>query len=126
MDITLRLIENTFGIARLDAAAAVPGWAVEGKWFSVTRTADELSIVAESALIPGGVNYEGGWRALKIDGILDFAEIGIIAGISSALALDGVSVFVISTYNTDYILIKASSLEKGMRLLRESGYNIEI
>lgn len=126
MDIKLKLMEGEIAVAKLKAGAPIPGWALSGAWFSVTKTEDELSIAAESSRIPPGITSEGGWRTLKICGTLDFAETGIISGISAVLAQSGISVFVISTYNTDYILIKNAGLEDALGALGQSGYDIQI
>jgi hypothetical protein len=89
-------------------------------------TPDEISLVCESGYVPADVTEcESGWRALKIDGVLDFSMIGVIAKISGILAESNISIFVVSTYNTDYILLKAVSFDKGVGALIQNGYVIK-
>lgn len=90
-----------------------------------SKTAEELSLVCPETDLPAAVlQCERGWRALKICDVLDFALVGILAKISSLLANAGISIFAVSTYNTDYILIKESHLQKAAAALRTNGYQI--
>lgn len=96
-----------------------------GGFVSVTRTEDEISVVCETACIPkDAVAEEPGWNMLKICGELDFTLVGVIARITGALSEAGISVFTVSTYNTDYILLKAERLKDAVNVLTESGYQI--
>jgi len=91
----------------------------------LSKTDDEISLVCESDYLPtGAIEFESGWKALKIAGTLDFGLIGIIAKISSLLAEADISIFVISTYNTDYILLKSLDFSKSIQLLESNGYVI--
>jgi len=91
----------------------------------VSRTPDEISLVCETACVPdGAVAREDGWRAFVVDGVLDFSMVGVIAKISHALAKAEISLFVVSTYNTDYVLLKADDFELGMEVLAQKGYKI--
>jgi hypothetical protein len=92
---------------------------------SLTKTKDELSIVAASGLIEQYDKAENGWRIIKIIGTLDFSLIGIISRISTILANENISVFVISTYNTDYIMVKKENIENAIKALRENDYEIK-
>lgn len=92
--------------------------------FSITRTTEELSIVCSEAVIPKDVICERGWRALKIVGILDFSLVGILSVVATILAKAGVSIFAVSTYNTDYILVKAKDLERALQAIKQAGYEI--
>lgn len=92
-----------------------------------SKTADELSLVCPEADLPAAVlQCERGWRALKICGTLDFGLVGILAKISGLLAEAGISIFAVSTYNTDYILIKAAHLDKAVTALSTNGYQITV
>ncbi|HHY60727.1 MAG TPA: ACT domain-containing protein [Clostridia bacterium] len=122
-DLRLRIGKETLGICRLDGQAAVPDW-VQGSFVSVTRTAGELSIVCPQEYIPASVPCEGDWRYLVIEGSLDFSLVGVLASISGALARKGISVFVISTYDTDYILVKEPALAKAVEALVEEGHRV--
>jgi len=89
------------------------------------KTDEEYSLVCSTAHTPPNtIEREDGWRAMRIDGVLDFSLVGILAGISSLLAEHEVSIFAISTYNTDYILVKASQLEAAVNALTENGYTL--
>lgn len=118
------VLREELGVCKLSASQVIPEWAYEGEFFSVTRTTEELSIVCAENAIPNEVICERGWRALKIRGILDFSLIGVLSIISSVLAKAGVSIFAISTYNTDYILVKARDLTPALQALREEGYSV--
>jgi len=92
----------------------------------LAKTDDELSLVCESACAPAdALAAEPGWKALKISGVLDFGLVGIIAQIASILAAAEISVFVVSTYNTDYILIKSENFDRGVQTLLQHGYAIK-
>src|SRR5512140_3323027 len=110
----LQVLPESFAVCRLDPSAALPGWAQTGSFFSITRTQDELSIVCLESSIPADVLSEPGWRGFKIVGPLDFALIGILAGLSNALAQVGVSLFALSTYDTDYLLVRAKDLPRAI------------
>ena len=92
----------------------------------LSKTTDEISLVCESDFIPSDVvACEHGWKALRISGTLEFGMLGVIAKISDILAEADISIFVVSTYNTDYILIKTDNYEKGILALRRNGYVVE-
>jgi hypothetical protein len=91
----------------------------------LSKTSDEISLVCETEHAPfGAIKYEPGWKALRVSGTLDFDMIGVIAGISRVLAEIEVSIFVVSTYNTDYVLIKSKDFDKGINALERNGYSI--
>jgi uncharacterized protein len=117
-------VPETFAICRLPPDAMTPRWAGTGLLFSVTRTPDELSIICPEANVPGGVLCDRGWGCLKVDGPLEFSAIGVVASLAQPLAAAGVSIFVVSTYNTDYLLVKSESLAKAMEVLRAAGHEV--
>jgi uncharacterized protein len=121
---TLSILPETFAISRLDAGAPVPAWAREGRLVSVTRTPDELSVVSVESLVPEGVTSERGWRCLKVEGPLDFSLVGVLASLASPLAKAGVSIFTVSTYDTDHVLVKGMNLGKAVSILESSGHTI--
>ena len=112
------------GICKLPADEPIPQWACQGEFFSITKTAEELSIVCAESAIPDGALCEKGWKLLKIRGMLDFALVGILANVSTALAKAGISIFVVSTYNTDYIMVRAVDLDRAVEKLREQGHEV--
>lgn len=122
--LTFEILPTTLGVCKLSACQAVPLWACQGEFFSVTKTTEELSVVCSEVAIPDEVLCERGWRALKIAGILDFSLVGILAVVSGGLANAGVSIFAISTYNTDYILVRDNDLETAVQALAGEGYTI--
>ncbi len=122
--LTLSPLPETFAICRLGPNAAPPPWAATGLFYSITRTADELSVICAEANVPGTVTCNRGWRCLKVDGPMDFNTIGVVAALSQPLAAAGVSVFVVSSYDTDYLLVKRENFERAQAILRESGHTI--
>jgi hypothetical protein len=94
--------------------------------FCFTGTTDEeLSLVCPVDMVPENTTHrDDGWRAFRIVGILDFSLIGILAGISEILAANGIGIFAISTYNTDYILTKAENYDAALKVLGDAGYTI--
>lgn len=118
----LKVLEGTFSIARFPATAKIPS--LQSRAFcSVTRTKDELSIVCETDLLPpGAIQRDDGWSCLQVDGILDFDLTGVLSSLSQPLANAEVSLFAVSTFNTDYILVKKILLEKARSALIRSGF----
>lgn len=117
--LTIKLLNGVFGVCRLNNKDKYPEWAVNQHFYSVTKTADELSVVCLQEDIPDGVQCERDWRLLKVMRVLDFSLIGIIYSISQVLAENKISIFVISTYDTDYILIRDKDIEKALKALSE-------
>lgn len=122
--LTMKLLNDFLSVCRLDKGQDIPSWAYEGEFFSITKTDDELSIVCSQEHVPDDMVSETDWRALKVLGPLDFSLIGILAAISKVLAESGISIFVISTYDTDYILLKEKQLLAGMNALVSNNYRI--
>ena len=124
MKLTLEVLSGKIGVCKLDAQSIVPTWAGQGKFFSITKTMEELSIVCSEVNIPKDVLCERGWMIFKVQGTLDFGLVGILAKITAALANAGLSIFAVSTYNTDYILVKEKDLEDAIIALRNDGHEI--
>jgi uncharacterized protein len=121
----LRLLPSRLAICRLDARAPVPSWA-GGAFVSVTRTPAELSIVCEKAAVPDDVAAaEETYRALEVIGPIPLAVVGVMAGLSVALARAGISLFPIATYDTDYLLVQERDLEQAIAALLEAGCSAE-
>jgi hypothetical protein len=118
----LRLLPGRFAICRLPAESAVPSWAASGAFSSITRTPDELSVVCAEGQAPEETKCERGWRLLQVAGPLEFSITGALAAIASPLAVAGVSIFAISTFDTDYILVKEEDLAKAVDALRAAGH----
>ena len=129
MLLTLQLLPQTFAVCRLAAIDAVPAWATEGIVFNaIVRTTDELSVVCEERFVPPGgrVKYEGGWRCFKVQGPLDFGMTGIVAGLTAPLAEAKISIFAVSTFETDYLMVKAENVESAIMALMQSGHLVEM
>ena len=125
LKLKLFVLPETLSICRLDKGAQIPEWAMAGSFVSITRTSEELSIVGPQNNVPAEVKREEGWRCLKVEGPLDFSLTGILAALTVPLAQEGVSVFAISTYDTDYLLVKKEQLEKAVKVLAENGHMVE-
>jgi hypothetical protein len=117
----LELLAGTFAVCRLDPAAPPPPWAA-GSFVSLTRTDAELSVVCPAEGVPAGVAAEGGWRALRVRGPLGFGMTGVLASLASPLASTGVSIFVVSTYDTDYLLVQERDLDRARHALVRAGH----
>jgi hypothetical protein len=122
--LTLDLLSDELAICRLPVDVAVPNWAWAGELTSITSTDDELSLVCAAADVPDDVEHSAGWRAFKVRGPLDFHLVGILSGLSTALADAGISIFAISTYETDYILVRDAELDDAKQALSNAGYSI--
>lgn len=121
----LRLLPERYGVCRLAPEADIPDWAMGGPLFSITRTADELSLVCVEAAIPGGVQCETGWRVLRLAGPFAFDQIGVLLAVLAPLAQAGVSVFALSTFDTDYVLVKETRLVQALTALEHAGHAVE-
>lgn len=125
MVVSLMLVEGSYGIARLDPTEPTPDWAWGPGVVSVTRTPDEQSVLCRVARIPEAVTAERAWRLLRVAGTLDFSLTGIVHGLTGPLAAAGISVFVVSTYDTDYLAVRATTLDAATERLRRAGYTVE-
>jgi uncharacterized protein len=122
--VTLDLMPGSFAIARLSAGAALPAWVGRGTFSSITRTANELSIVCASADVPVDLAAERGYRGLTVRGPLDFSLVGIVASLSAALAAATISIFVVSTHDTDYLFVREADLDRAIAALRGVGHTV--
>ena len=117
---------DRLAVCRLAADDEIPQWALTGVGFaSVTRTADELSLVCAASAVPQGIQCEQGWRLFRIEGPLDFTLTGILASVAQPLAEAGISIFTISTYDTDYVMVKEQDVEKAVHALTAAGHRVD-
>jgi hypothetical protein len=123
-ELTLIILPGIYVVCRLPADAAFPAWA-SGDLVSVTRTTDELSVVCREDTVPGGVRCERGWRCLRVAGTLDFSLVGVLASLLVPLAGAGVGVFLISTFDTDYVLVREVELARATEALRAAGHAVQ-
>jgi len=123
--VRLAVVPGALAVCRLAADAPLADWMDAGAFSSVTRTPDELSVVCAEAAVPEGITAERGWRALHVDGPLDFAMTGVLARLAAPLAEAGVPIFVVSTFDTDWLLVKAEHLARAVGTLRQSGHEVQ-
>ena len=117
-----RVLGEQLAVCRLPSQAPVPAWALEGGFFCVVRTQDELSIVCTEGActvdrIPDGAPVERGWVALKLEGPFPFSMTGVLASFLQPLAEAKIPIFAMSTFDTDYVLIKRQNLERAVVVL---------
>jgi uncharacterized protein len=120
----LTLLPERFAISQLAAHAPIPEWATRGIFFSVTRTSDELSIVCEQSRVPAGARSQPGWSVLKIHGPFALTEVGVLSSLASSLAEAELSLFTISTFDTDYLLVASETLSAVISALERAGHKI--
>jgi hypothetical protein len=123
----LQMIEDLLAVCRLAPKEPIPGWALAtGPFCSVTRTAEELSVVCAEVCVPIGIRCERGWRALKVQGPLDFGLTGILDALTDPLAKRGISIFAVSTFDTDYLLVREAQLEEALAALFAAGHTLGV
>ena len=120
MKITLHKIDREFSVCRVES---VPANLLEDEFCFIGKTDEELSLVCETSRVPeDALLRDDGWRALRIVGVLDFSLIGILAPIADLLAKEKIGIFAVSTYNTDYVLVKKENAERAEQTLTAAGY----
>ncbi len=127
MSLTLILLPQPLTIARLDPQdlqMSVPAALWQDSFWGLMRTEEELSLVGSSEVLRVCDRCEPGWRALQVVGPLDFALTGILASLASPLAAAQISIFAISTFDTDYVLIKESDLQQAIQVLIKAGHQV--
>jgi len=122
--LTLDLLKGEWSIARLPAAEPVPNWAWSEVFSSVSRTSDELSIIAPSQQVPSSVKSEGGFRVLAVRGPLAFDAKGILADLAGAIADADVSLLALSTFDTDILLVRQQDLAAAAAALESRGHHV--
>ncbi|MCP4257397.1 MAG: ACT domain-containing protein [Planctomycetes bacterium] len=120
----LSLLKDKYGICTLPGTTEIPDWALMQSLISITRTKEELTIVCRQDLIPSKCQCDLNWRCFRVDGTFDLKQIGVIYSISSPLADVGISIYVISTYNTDYFLVQQDKVNHTISVLSNSGHSI--
>jgi uncharacterized protein len=123
MKLSITLLPSLLAVCRLPSAEPIPSW-VRGRFMSVTRTTDELSIVCDDDAVPGHVQAARGWRALVVAGPIPFETTGVAAALVSPLAEAEISVFLVATFDTDYLLVRAADLTRAASALRGAGHEV--
>jgi len=120
----LSLLPEILAICSLEKDARIPVWALAGRFFSITRTMKELSVVCPQSQVPQGIQRDEGWRCLKVEDSLDVSGSGFLASLTTPLADEGINAFVVSTYQTDYLLVEERFLRKAITVLAYNGHQI--
>ena len=123
-NLNLSLLEGRFAVVQLGPKSPVPAWALEGEFFTVSRSSEELSIVCLESNVPDGLPLERDWACLKLQGPFEFSLTGILLTVLEPLAKAQVGIFAISTFNTDYVLVKNDSLETAIAALEQAGHRV--
>jgi hypothetical protein len=123
----LKLMPHTLAIARLDAGHGLPWWSARSDGLlAFVRTAQETSVVCEAQMVPDGVRTAGGaYRALRLAGTMTFEDVGVVSAIANPLAAAGVPIFVMSTFDTDYILVREARLNDAITALRAADHEVD-
>lgn len=124
-ELTLILAPERFAVCRLPPTVPIPPLPLNASLVSLTLTPDELSLIVPEFAAPENTRMVGGWRALRVAGTLDFSLTGILASLATPLAKVGVSIFAVSTFDTDYLLLPETGLEQALTVLRAAGHAIE-
>jgi hypothetical protein len=120
----LYLLPGRMAICRLDPEEGSPPWAGSGVLSSVTLTQTEMTVVCQEENVPAGITCNRNWRCLQIGGVLDFSETGILHSLTAPLAREGIPVYALSTYSTDFVLIKEEDLSRAVFSLSQEGHKV--
>jgi uncharacterized protein len=121
------VLESNYAIYRFGTGSELPEWVYSSDFYSITKTKDEISVVAaQNDLIYSDIVCNKDWRIIQIEGPLDFSLVGIIAEISAIFKKKKISIFTISTYDTDYFLVKQKDLDIGVQALMENDHKVTI
>lgn len=121
----LTLHTGRFAVCKLAAEAPLPAWVHQSSWLSITRSAEELSIICKQEYVPADVIAERDFRLLKLEGPLPFTAVGILADLARALANAEVPILAVSTYDTDYLLVRETHLKRATTALKAAGYTVD-
>ncbi len=120
--LTLKLLQPIFGILKLPPAAPFPEWLNGVSPYFIARTEDEFSVMCPQPVIPGELTYSADWRCLRVHGALAFDEVGVAARLSHPLAGAGLSIFVVSTHDRDYVFVADKDLTKALSIYEQNGF----
>ncbi|MBA3848374.1 MAG: ACT domain-containing protein [Opitutus sp.] len=126
MPLVLQLMPGEFAVARLAPSAPIPEWAHAAAFSSITRTADELSIICPAAQVPAEVKQERGWAMLGFQGPFGFTLTGVLSSVLAPLAAAKIGVLAVSTFDTDYLMVKQADLETAITALRAAGHTCAV
>jgi uncharacterized protein len=134
-NLNLSLLEGRYVVLQLEPNASIPAWALGGEFFSVSKTGEELSIVCLESNLPTNLptnaptnlpdlRLERDWACLKLQGPFEFSLTGILLSVLEPLAQVNIGIFALSTFNTDYVLVKAENLERAIAALEGAGHRV--
>jgi len=124
--VTLAVQPGIFAISRAAPDAPLPDFGNTHGFLAITRTHDELSIIAPEQVVLEGFTSERGWRCLKVLGPLAFGEIGVLSSIAAPLAAAAISIVAVSTYDTDYVFVRDDAVDRAVEALRAAGHRIAL
>jgi uncharacterized protein len=119
-----RQLRGVYSVSRLAPDAAVPDWTANGEFVSITRSADELSIVCQVQNVPEDIASGASWICLKLKGPFPFSQTGVLLSFIQPLSSNGIPVFAISTYDTDYVLVQEEGADRALKILRSAGHEL--
>ena len=122
----MKLLEPEFSVVKLSAESEVPAWVLRSDVYFLSKTSDELSIMCPRSGAPDNVQRSDGWRCLRVDVELGFEQIGVVATVSTPVANAGISLFLVSTYDRDYVLVHQENLTRALQAYEESGFSVEL
>lgn len=120
----LRLLPDKFGVLKLNPPQPFPHWLTDADLFFLAQTEDEYSIFCPQLHIPDALSYDANWRCFRVDGDLAFDEIGVVARVSKPLADDGMSLFLVSTHDRDYVFVAQLDLDRAIAVYQMAGFEI--
>lgn len=121
----LYVLDELYAVVRCDPDTGLPNWATGGHFWSATRSDSELSLVCRAEDVPADASAERGWCALEVAGPLDFTLTGVVAALVNPLADAGIPIFVLSTFETDYLLVRERDLPRSVAALADAGHHVD-
>ena len=126
-NLTLNLLQGNFVICRLSPASSLPSWAYSGSFISITKTDDELSIITiDDHRLPKDLQCERNWKCLKLKGPFPFDMTGVLSSILTPLANADIPILAVSTFDTDYVLVKEKNLSIAIDVLKQNGHEVNV
>jgi uncharacterized protein len=116
----LSILPNSLAVCRFDKDTEIPSWVFKSSFYTISKTTDELSVICDQSLVPAEVKKQDNWRAFKVEGPLDFVQIGIISSLARPLAENKIPIFAVSTYDTDYLLVENKYFEQAKLVLKKN------
>lgn len=122
--VRLELLPQTYAVCRLSPTASIPSWADGDGFVSINRTSDELSVVCSQQRVASGIQADLGWCCFKFQGPFAFDQTGILSSVLQPLAQAKIGIFAVSTFDTDYLMVKSENLEPCIQALRAAGHTV--